>query len=122
MVLKFALTFHETQGQTLQKIILLLGRLPGFNVGMISWSLLYVALSRVRKISDMKFFPTGSTKYYHSMYFEHLLKLTMPVNLKRWYRSYVDHCWDRNILRKEHEQSVREVERRLDRLGEDKTK
>ena len=70
VVLKFALTVHETQGQTLRKVILLLGRLPGFNVGKITWSLLYVALSRVKKISDMKFFPTGSIKYYHSMYFE----------------------------------------------------
>ena len=112
VVLKFALTVHETQGQTLRKVILLLGRLPGFNVGKITWSLLYVALSRVKKISDMKLFPTGSVKYYHSMYFEHLLKLTIPINLKRWHRSYVDHCWDRNILRKEHEQSVRGIERR----------
>ena len=70
----------------------------------------------------MKLFPTGSTKYYHSMYFEHLLKLTMPVNLKRWHRSYVDHCWDRNILRKVHEQSVSEAERKFEHLGEDKMK
>ena len=122
VVLTFAFTVHETQGQTLGKIILLLGRLPGMNVGRITWSLLYVALSRAKRLRDIRFFPTGSTKYYHSMYFEHLLKLSMPVNLKKWHRSYVDHCWDRNILRNEHARSVRKVEKRLEQLGEDKTK
>ena len=122
VVLTFALTIHETQGQTLSRIILLLGRLPGMNVGRITWSLLYVALSRTRKLSHVKLFPTGSSKYYHPMYFSHLLKLSMSANLKKWYRSYVDHCWDRNVLRKEHEKNVREVERRLERLGEESTK
>ena len=46
----------------------------------------------------------------------------MPGNLKKWYRSYVDHCWDRNVLRNEHLQTVRNVEKRLKRLGEDETK
>ena len=122
VVLTFALTIHETQGQTLPRIILLLGRLPGFNVGKITWPLLYVALSRTRKLSNIKFFPTGSSKYYHSMYFAHLKKLSMPENLKRWLRSYVNHSWDRNILRNEHLQKVRKVEERLKRLGELKTK
>ena len=122
VVLTFALTIHECQGQTLSRIILLLGRLPGMNVGKITWPLLYVALSRTRRLSHVKFFPTGSTEYYHSMYFAHLLRLSMPANLKKWYRSYVDHCWDRNILRDEHLQSVRIVEKKLQCLGEDKTK
>ena len=121
VVLTFALTIHEMQGQTLKRIILLLGRMPGMNVGKITWNLLYVALSRTKRLSHVKFFPTGSTKYYHSMYFAHLLKLRMPTNLKRWLRSYVDHCWDRNILRIEHLQSVRKVEKKLELLGKDKT-
>ena len=122
VVLTFALTVHETQGQTLRRIILLLGRLPGMNVGKITWPLLYVALSRTKKLSHIKLFPTGSTKYYHSMYFAHLLKLSMPINFKKWLRSYVDHSWDRNVLRNEHIKSVRKVEKRLELLGEEKTK
>ena len=122
VVLSFALTVHEMQGQTLRRVILLLGRLPGMNVGKITWPLVYVALSRTKKLSHMKFFPTGSTKYYHSMYFAHLLKLSMPANLKKWYRSYKDHSWDRNILRNEHLAKVRKVEKRLERLGEEKAK
>ena len=122
VVLNFAFTIHGCQGQTLPRVILLLGRLPGMYVGKITWSLLYVALSRTKKLSHIKFFPTGTSEYYHSMYFTHLLKLSMPANLKKWYRSYVDHCWDRNVLRNEHLQTVRNVEKRLKRLGEDETK
>ena len=122
VVLTYALTIHECQGQTLSRIILLLGRLPGMNVGKITWSLLYVALSRTKTLSHIKLFPTGSTKYYHSMYFSHLLRLSMPANLKKWNRSYIDHCWDRNVLRNEHLQSVRKVEQKLIQLGEEKTK
>ena len=121
VVLTFALTIHEMQGQTLERIILLLGRMPGMNVGKTTWNLLYVALSRTKRLSHVRFFPTGSSKYYHSMYFAHLLKLSMPTNFKRWLRSYVDHCWDRNILRIEHLQSVRKVEKKLELLGKDKT-
>ena len=122
VVLNFAMTIHETQGQTLERIILLLGRLPGMHVGRITWQLIYVALSRTRRFSHIKFFPTGSCKYYHSMYFAHLLKLSMPANFKKWCRSYIDHSWDRNVLRKEHLQKVKEVEKRLKRLGEKQTK
>ena len=56
------------------------------------------------------------------MYFAHLLRLCMPENLKKWYRSYVDHSWDRNVLRNEHLLKVRKVEKKLERLGEDATK
>ena len=122
VVLTFAMTVHETQGQTLRRIILLLGRLPGMNVGKITWSLVYVALSRTKRLEHVKLFPTGSSEYFHTMHFAHLLKLTMPENLKKWFRSYVDHRWDRNVLRNEHLQSVRKVEKRLQLLGEDKTR
>ena len=46
----------------------------------------------------------------------------MPANFKKWCRSYIDHSWDRNVLRKEHLQKVKEVEKRLKRLGEKQTK
>ena len=121
VVLTFAMTIHETQGQTLRRIILLLGRLPGMNIGKITWSLVYVALSRTKRLEHIKLFPTGSAEYFHSMHFAHLLKLSMPVNLKKWLRSYIDHRWDRNVLRNEHLESVRKVEKKLELLGEDKT-
>ena len=56
--LMFALTIHETQGQTLLRIILLLGRQRGLRVGQITWPLVYVALSRTKKLEHIKFFPS----------------------------------------------------------------
>ena len=91
------------------------------NVGKITWSLIYVALSRTKRLAHMKMFPTGSGEYFHPMHFAHLLKKSMPVNLKKWFRSYIDHKWDRNVLRKEHLESVRKVEKKLELIGEDKT-
>ena len=91
------------------------------NVGKITWSLVYVALSRTKRLEHMKMFPTGSSEYFHPMHFAHLLKLSMPVNLKKWFRSYIDHKWDRNVLRKEHLESVRKVEKKLKLIGEDRT-
>ena len=120
VVLTFALTVHETQGQTLKRVILLLGRLPGMNVGQITWPLLYVALSRTRSINHMKFYPTGCTDFYHPMFFAHLLRLRMPSKLKKWYRSYYNHCWDKRILQEEHLEQVEKVERELTNLGKKK--
>ena len=120
IVLTFSLTIHETQGQTLERVILLLARLPGMNVGKITWPLLYVALSRTRRLSHMKFFPAGTTDLYHPMYFSHLLRLRMPSNLKKWYRSYENHCWTKVILREEHLEQVKKVERELCAVGKKK--
>ena len=122
VVLSLALTVHETQGQTLRRILLLLGRLSGMNVGLITWSLIYGGLSREKNLAHIKFFPTGLIKYYHSMYFAHLLKLCLPENLQKWYRSDVDQRWDRYTLRNEHLLKVRKAEKKLERLGEDTTK
>ena len=49
--LAFALTIHEVQGQTLDRAVLVLGRNIGRSIGRVSWSLLYVALSRVKSWS-----------------------------------------------------------------------
>ena len=82
--------------------------------------MLYVALSRTRKLSHMKFFPAGNTDFYHPMYFTHLLRLCMPSNLKKWYRSYENHCWSKVILKEEHLEQVKKVERELSVLGKKK--
>ena len=90
------------------------------NIGNLTWSLLYVALSRTRKLSHMKLFPTGSTDFYHPMYFAHLLRLRMPSKLKKWYRSYDNHCWNKRILQEEHLEQVEKVERELTNIGRKK--
>ena len=44
----------------------------------------------------------------------------MPSNLKKWYRSYENHCWNKAILREEHLEQVKKVERELTVIGKKK--
>ena len=62
VVLTFSITIHETQGHWNA----LSCCLHAFRVndGKITWPLLYVALSRTRRLSHMKFFPAGTTEFY----------------------------------------------------------
>ena len=87
--LSFAQTVHEVQGQTLERVILILGRHVGRSVGRISWSLLYVALSRVKKLDHIKFFPCGRSSSYEC--FMHLTKLRPQSSLVKWSNSYRNH-------------------------------
>ena len=57
--LAFALTIHEVQGQTLNRAVVVLGRNIGRCIGRVTWSLLYVALSRVKRLEHVKFLPHG---------------------------------------------------------------
>ena len=93
--LKFAFTIHETQGQTLEKVLLLLGRKPGLHVGSITWSLLYVALSRARELQDIKFFPCGWSGFSN---FKHLTRLKPSSIFVKWNSGYRDHVWCSHIL------------------------
>ena len=77
----FAMTIHETQGQTLKRALLLLGRLPGLHVGRVTWSLLYVALSRARLLEHIKIFPCGLPGFAN---FRYLTKLKPSTKLVKW--------------------------------------
>ena len=57
--LAFALTIHEVQGQTLDRAVIVLGRNIGRSIGRVTWSLLYVALSRVKELEHVRLFPNG---------------------------------------------------------------
>ena len=80
--LAFALTIHEVQGQTLDRAIVVLGRNIGHRIGNVSWSLLYVALSRVKKLEHVRFFPHGRRGSLEC--FKYLTKLEPPVKLVKW--------------------------------------
>ena len=115
--LTFSMTIHETQGQTLKRAILLLGRQRGVSVGRISWALLYVALSRTKKLSHLRFFPSsGGIKD-----FNHLTKLKPSSVFTKWSESYRNHRWNPDHLRKKHQLSMKAVEKELKLLGREKT-
>ena len=112
--LMFAFTIHETQGQTLKKVILLLGRMPGLHVGQISWSLLYVALSRTRELNDIKFFPCGIPGFTN---FQHLTRLKPSSKFVKWNSGYRNHAWCPEILENQNLTNERNVENKLLRQG-----
>ena len=112
--LKFAFTVHETQGQTLEKVLLLLGRKPGLSVGSITWSLLYVALSRTKELHDIKFFPCGWSGFSN---FKHLTRLKPSTTFVKWNAGYRDHVWCPEILEKQSRMNEKYVENKLVRQG-----
>ena len=67
----------------------------------------------------MKLFPCDSTGEFQPIFHKHLLKLSMPNNLKKWNKSYVNNCWDRNVLTKEHNQKLEDAEKELQKLGKE---
>ena len=115
--MSFAQTVHEVQGQTLERVILILGRHGGRSVGRITWSLLYVALSRVKKLDHIKFFPCGRTSTYDC--FKHLTKLRPSSSLVRWSKSYRNHFWNPAVLQQKQANSEKLVESKLALLGRD---
>ena len=106
----FAMTIHETQGQTLKRALLLLGRLPGLHVGRVTWSLLYVALSRARLLQHIKFFPCGLPGFAN---FKYLTKLEPSSKLVKWTRTYKDHVWSPHILERQQEVNEKNVLNKL---------
>ena len=112
--LMFAFTIHETQGQTLEKAILLLGRIQGLSVGQISWSLLYVALSRTKELKDLKFFPCGWSGFSN---FKHLTKLKPSSKFVKWSSGYRNSIWCPEILEKQNLTNELNVRNKLVRQG-----
>ena len=115
--LSFAQTIHEVQGQTLSRVILVLGRHVGRKVGRISWSLLYVALSRVKKLEHIKFFPCGRRSSLEC--FMHLTKLKPSSNFVKWKKGYRNHMWDPSILEEKQVAIEKKIENKLRAEGRD---
>ena len=112
--LRFAFTIHETQGQTLEKAILILGRMQGLNVGQITWSLLYVALSRTKELKDLKFLPSSWSGFTN---FKHLTRLKPSSIFVKWNSGYRNNVWCPEILEKQNLQNEMNVRNKLVRQG-----
>ena len=110
----FAMTIHETQAQTLKRVLLLLGRLPGLHVGKVTWSLLYVALSRARLLEHIKFVPFGLPGFAN---FRYLTKLKPSSKFLKWTKAYRNRLWSPHILEKQHEVNEKNVLNKLLKQG-----
>ena len=117
--LSFAQTVHEVQGQTLGRVILVLGRHAGRSIGKITWSLLYVALSRVKKLEHVKFFPCGRRNSVDC--FRHLTKLKPASNFVKWTKGYQKHMWDPTIIQQRQAGIDKAIESKLGVLGRERT-
>ena len=117
--LAFALTIHEVQGQTLDRAVVVLGRNIGRSIGNVSWSLLYVALSRVKKLEHVKFFPHGRRGSFEC--FKYLTKLTPPEKLRKWTEGYKSGWWDGSILQSNQLRRSSAIQAKLSKLGRDET-
>ena len=117
--LSFALTVHEVQGQTLDRAVIVLGRNIGRSVGRVSWSLLYVALSRVKKLDHVRFFPHGRRGSVEC--FKYLTKLNPPEKLRKWTEGYKSGFWNGTILQSHQLRRSLAIEAKLTKLGQDAT-
>lgn len=115
--LAYALTVHGVQGQTLDRAILVLGRHKGRNIGNVSWALLYVALSRVRELKHMRFFPCGRRGSMEC--FEYLTSLRKPANFIKWLESYENGLWDPTIPQQKQCAIEKKIESKLSTVGRD---
>ena len=109
--LMFAMTIHETEGQTLMRVILLLGRQRGVSVGKINWSLLYVALSRTKDLDHIRFLPSSGGWQD----FEFLTKLKPNSTFKKWTESYKNNRWDPDSLIKKQNKNEKIIEQLVKR-------
>ena len=117
--LSFAQTVHEVQGRTLDRVIVVLGRHMGRSVGKITWSLLYVALSRVKNLHHIRFFPCGKLNSLEC--FKHLTKLKPPSRFVKWTKGYHKQLWDPTFLQRKQLDNEKAIELKLGVLGRDRT-
>ena len=88
--------------------------MPGLNVGQISWSLLYVALSRTKELKDIKFFPCG---FHGFSNFKHLTRLKPSSKFVKWHSGYRNNVWCSEILEKQNLTNEKNVTNKLVRQG-----
>ena len=91
--LGFAVTYHKIQGQTLEQVILVLHRRKSKQLLSMCFEMLYVAVTRVRRASDIRvlFFPDGKPGTQAKRVdggLEHLKQLKRSKHFDAWLASY----------------------------------
>ena len=81
--LLFAVTYHKLQGITLDKLILTINKHPNPFLRLVLSSL-YVGMSRVHKLSEVRVLP------YNDEDVDHLVKMKFDDLLPAWIRNYTN--------------------------------
>ena len=92
--LRFSVTFHKIQGQTVDRIILALHPRKSCQLLSMSFEMLYVAMTRVRRASDIRIL------YSSADGLKHLRQLKRPVCFDAWLAAYdKSGTWDEAELK-----------------------
>lgn len=107
--LGFAVTYHKIQGQTLEQVILVMHRRKSKQLLSMCFEMLYVAVTRVRRASDIRvlFFSDGKRGTKGKQVVKglaHLKKLKRPSYFDEWLSAYdKDGHWNSKELLKKAE-------------------
>ena len=100
--LRFAITYHKVQGQTMDKVILFLHERKTKQLAPLQWESLYVAYTRVTCGDDIRVCYFGSDNSTDRSGLKHLRKLKRPTLYDVWQQSYDENGrWNDQELRKQ---------------------
>ena len=115
--LRFAITYHKVQGQTLNKVILFLHERRTRQLAPLQWESLYVAYTRVKCGNDIRVCYFGSNTRNNREGLSHLKRLRRPKLYDIWQNAYDKHGkWDDNNLRTQAENKRVRLQRKLRRV------
>ena len=100
--LRFAITYHKVQGQTMDKVILFLHERKTKQLAPLQWESLYVAYTRVKCGDNIRVCYFGSDNSSDRSGLKHLRKLKRPTLYDVWQQSYDENGrWNDHELRKQ---------------------
>ena len=86
--LRFAITYHKVQGQTMNKVILFLHERTTKQLAALQWESLYVAYTRVKNANGIRVCYFGSDTSSNRTQLQHLKKLRRPELFDAWQSGY----------------------------------
>ena len=115
--LRFAITYHKVQGQTMDKVILFLHERKSKQLAPLQWESLYVAYTRVKRGDDIRVCYFGSDDSSDRLGLKHLGKLRRPELYDVWQSAYDDQGrWNDRELREQAKREQTKLRRKLRRV------
>ena len=115
--LRFAITYHKVQGQTMNKVILFLHERRSRQLAPLQWESLYVAYTRVKYGDHIRVCYFGSDGSVDRAGLSHLKRLRRPKLYDAWQHAYDTHGkWDGTNLRKQAAKERTKLRRKLRRI------
>ena len=114
--LGFAITYHKIQGQTEEKLIIVLNEHRSRKLLSVSFDGLYVALTRVKLAANLRIWPATRSDL------DYLLRLKHPLHLRLWNGNYnKDGWWRKNGLQQIAQRQKLDLMRQLKEIFGDRS-